>query len=173
MNPVYLSEGFTHEECDRIIELESKLKIIESRDSQFMYAGDIMNAIDWLCQPGLFDDFPSMEGILGGGKGKTDGKGDDEDDDWGWGWLLGDAKDWEAIWELNFGDWRMPSWNPIAAIGDAALGAWKELKDQIYMNIVRFFLDAKCRMILASIVAAGAVGIGLGIGLSTYYKNQN
>ena len=27
MNPVYLSEGFTHEECDRIIELESKLKL--------------------------------------------------------------------------------------------------------------------------------------------------
>ena len=30
MNPVYLSEGFTHEECDRIVELESKLRIIES-----------------------------------------------------------------------------------------------------------------------------------------------
>ena len=30
MNPVYLSEGFTHEECDRIVELESKLRIEES-----------------------------------------------------------------------------------------------------------------------------------------------
>jgi len=149
-----------------------KLKIIESRDSQFMYAGDIMNAIDWLCSLS-FSDFPDMENTLGGGKGSTDGKKEDEDDDWGWGWLLGDADDWKAIWELNFGDWKMPSWNPLDAVTGAALGAWKELKDQIYMNLVRFFLDAKCRIILASIVAAGAVGIGLGIGLSTYYKNQN
>ena len=30
MNPLYLREGFTHEECDRIVELESKLKIEDS-----------------------------------------------------------------------------------------------------------------------------------------------
>ena len=65
MNPVYLSEGFTHEECDRIVELESKLTIKESgiqRDID--RSGFRKSQHGWIHVPGNEWMYEKMESII-------------------------------------------------------------------------------------------------------------
>ena len=53
MNPLYLREGFTHEECDRIVELEYKLKIEDSTIQRDVdYSGFRKSQHGWIHAPG-------------------------------------------------------------------------------------------------------------------------
>lgn len=143
-----------------------KLKSMELRDSQFMYGADVANFINFVCElidksneeieeegsrvpPGGLPGLPGLPGPPGAS-------------DWGWAWLfgiVGDADSWEDLFNLTFGDWKMPTFGWMEQVEKAAENLVKEAKDSMVYSLIKVFLQLNCQALVAGTAVLGAIGV--------------
>ena len=148
-----------------------RLRASEYRDSQFLYSSDIVGIAAWICTFGGNEEI-KLPGIpKGGGGGK---KNDNDEIDWDdiAEWAFG--ADWGDWWsDIDFGDWRLPSFSFLDIIYDLTIGQIEDLVSLIKNQFIKFFATLWCEILVTAAIAGAVVGTGLaGAALYAGYKDD-